>query len=251
MNQVATETSTVPASPQDEPESSFAKRTRQILQDRVRNPLKPTSAPLINQLSAMTHPPIPIPIRTPAQSNDEEFPVLVINSSHEMAKEITLELTLGIPGCSIMYAPTIELAKWIIKRRSIRLIVSSPILPDGSVERLKIILESIPNPPDLVIMGDKRFTQSHLLHSSKYVLSTTHNLSSSKSTIDQISSLGADIRNDLNNPLQEIVAMVYVAQQSTGATPLTDQALGAIDRAAQKIAAVVSGLEEKIRDVVG
>ena len=64
------------------------------------------------------------------------YSVLVINSSQEMAREITKELTLGIPGCSIMYAPTIELARWIIKRRAIDLVVSCPVLPDGSIIKL-------------------------------------------------------------------------------------------------------------------
>ena len=61
--------------------------------------------------------------------------------------------------------------------------------------------------------------------------------------------LGADIRNDLNNPLQEIVAMVFVAKAS-GQSETADKALEAISNAAQNMAVVVSTLEDKIRGIV-
>ena len=66
----------------------------------------------------------------------------------------------------------------------------------------------------------------------------------------RIRSLGADLRNDLNNPLQEIVAMVFVAQASGAVSESTGQALEAIDRAAKNMAQVVSRLEQKMLEVV-
>jgi signal transduction histidine kinase len=66
----------------------------------------------------------------------------------------------------------------------------------------------------------------------------------------KISELGADIRNDLNNPLQEIVAMAFVAHSSQGLSPVAEEALSAIQRAAGNMADLVNMLEDKIRGVV-
>jgi signal transduction histidine kinase len=68
--------------------------------------------------------------------------------------------------------------------------------------------------------------------------------------LSRISELGADIRNDLNNPLQEIVAMAFVAHSSQGLSPSAEQALSAIQRAASNMATVVNKIEEKIRSAV-
>jgi signal transduction histidine kinase len=65
-----------------------------------------------------------------------------------------------------------------------------------------------------------------------------------------ISNLGADIRNDLNNPLQEIVALAFVAHSSQGLSPSAEQALSAIQAAASNMATVVNKLEDKIRGAV-
>jgi len=213
-----------------------------------------------------------------SQTTNEKFTVLVINSSHEMAKEITLQLTLGIPGCAIMYAPTIELAKWILRRRKIKIVVSSPVLFDGGINRLKDTLESLESPPEVVVVGNMNIHNAELFSKSRYEFSsyrrigaakTEHQdpkpiqapiiqrknpLSSSKPAPKRLDTtiklLGADIRNDLNNPLQEIVAMVFVAQNASQSA-LTEQALTAIDAAAKNMAHVVNALEEKIRGAVG
>jgi signal transduction histidine kinase len=58
------------------------------------------------------------------------------------------------------------------------------------------------------------------------------------------------LRNDLNNPLQEIVAMAFVATSSEGLSPVAEEALSAIQRAATNMATVVNSLEDKIRSVV-
>ena len=94
--------------------------------------------------------------------------VLVINDSHDMAKEITMQLTLALPGCSITYAPTIELAKWILCRRKISLVVSSPLLPDGGIARLRDSLQKLQSPPDVVVVGDLALRSAELFGDSRY-----------------------------------------------------------------------------------
>lgn len=197
------------------------------------------------------------------QVPNEECTVLVVNASHQMAKEITMELALQIPGCSIMYSPSIEIAKLMLSRRRINLVVSSPILPDGSVEKLRGALEKLENAPDVVVVGAVSARSAELFTEGSYEFNSMRRLGREVESngpiinrrgqppIDRtIKDLGADIRNDLNNPLQEIVAMVFVAQagQAVGAT--TEQALQAIDKAAKNMAQVVNRLEDKIRDAV-
>jgi hypothetical protein len=59
-----------------------------------------------------------------------------INASHTMAHEITAQLSENLPGSTILFAPTLSLALWILKRRSIDLILSTDVLPDGSLSKL-------------------------------------------------------------------------------------------------------------------
>ncbi len=193
----------------------------------------------------------------------DEFNVLVINSSQVMAKEITMELALRIPGCSIMYAPSIELAKWILRRRKLQLVVSSPILPDGGIVKLRDTLENMESPPDLMVVGELHSDAVTALNSSIYRCTALKRYNSRSRVVRpaavkknenlgrKIADLGADLRNDLNNPLQEIVAMVFVAQAAgVKGAPNTQEALCAIDKAAKNMAKVVNGLEDKIRNVV-
>lgn len=190
--------------------------------------------------------------------SENDCSVLVINSSHEMAKEITIQLQLKIPGCSITYAPSIELSKWILKRKKVDLIVASPLLPDGSIYRLRDVLQKIESPPDLVVVGDMNVRDVELLKETNYKFATMRRFGrppepapkKSSQIETTIKSLGADIRNDLNNPLQEIVAMVFVAQAGAKTGPSTGKALEAIDKAAKNMAQVVKDLEGKIMQAV-
>jgi hypothetical protein len=202
----------------------------------------------------------------------DECTVLVVNSSYDMAKEITMQITLSMPHCSIMYAPTLELAKLILLKRRIHLVVASSMMPDGGILGIRSTLARVQNPPDMIVVGALSTQNSEMLSRSGYQLVSARRvgslISSRKGVVpepapasiikhkDAIKTLGADIRNDLNNPLQAIVAMVFVAKSATagvlpeGTSPATAQALEAIDRAAQGMAKVVNGLEEKIRQVV-
>ena len=203
--------------------------------------------------------------------NAEEVNVLVVNDSHDMAKEITMQLTLALPGCSITYAPTIELAKWILNRRKISLVVSSPVLADGGIGRLRDSLKKLASPPDVVVVGDMHIKSAEIFEESGYEFAVLKRIGAARSNapvikrsrltpslnesttprVDtRIKELGADIRNDLNNPLQEIVAMVFVAQAGGELAQPTSQALEAIDRAAKNMAQVVSKLEDKILGAV-
>ena len=192
----------------------------------------------------------------PAERLAPECYVLVVNSSQEMAKEITLQLSLSIPGCSIIYAPSVQLASIILRRRMVDLIVSSPLLPDGPVSNLRAALEELETPPDLIVVGDSNSHYYELLKHSRYHYVTQRKVRDGikKSPILEegrlfdkaVKDLGADIRNDLNNPLQEIVAMVFIARDGR-ANSNTKQALDAIDTAAKNMASIVNSLEEKIR----
>lgn len=194
--------------------------------------------------------------------------VLVINSSDSMAKEMTHQLTVALPGCSIMYAPTLELARWILNRRNIDLVVSSPMLPDGSISKLSGALANSSAQPDLVVVGPVNPKLRIELQHGQYAATTCRTLGTQharppallhtpkkkrdltvSSQETSICELGADLRNDLNNPLQEIVAMVFVAQQAQASeiSPSTQTALDAIDQAAKNMAEVVKNLEGKIR----
>lgn len=199
----------------------------------------------------------------PVNESSSEASVLVINASREMAAEMTMQLTSALPGCAITYAPSIELAKLILSKRHVDLIVSSPVLPDGSVQRLRESLDRLPSPPDIVVIGDRDSAASLLGMQSKYQCLTSRSLGPRKDPAQQdlfeqtippiekkVQSLGADIRNDLNNPLQAIVAMVFVAKAAAEASPTTLQALDAIDTAAKNMANVVNALEGKIRGAV-
>jgi signal transduction histidine kinase len=185
--------------------------------------------------------------------------VLVINASQDMAQEITVELSRTLPGCSILFAPTLSLALWMLKRRSIDIILSSATLPDGPLSKLHDSLQLLSPPPELVIFSDLTTTRSELGSHPGYRFVELRRVPSqqpyaqtnaNQQSQQQISSLGANLRNDLNNPLQEIVAMAFVATSSEGLSPVAEEALSAIQRAATNMATVVNSLEDKIRSVV-
>lgn len=183
--------------------------------------------------------------------------VLVINASHTMAHEITAQLTENLPGSSILFAPTLSLALWILKRRSIDLILSTDQLPDGSLSKLHEFLELMSPPPELLVLSDLNSTRSQMNSHPGYRFVEVRRLSyrneeqlQPSQLTQTISELGADLRNDLNNPLQEIVAMAFVAHASAGLSPVAEQALSAIQRAAGSMENVVKNLERKIRGAV-
>ncbi len=181
--------------------------------------------------------------------------VLVINSSHEMAKEITMELALSLPGCAITYAPSLDIAQFVLSRNSFSLVVSSSILPDGHIARLRRFLEELTAPPTLVVVGQAKSAQ-RLQLGSVYRIQSVQRAQARPvrrvpPRLEAVRNLGADLRNDLNNPLQEIVAMVFVAQASKSSPTTNEEALAAIDRAAKNLASVVQSIESKIQNVMG
>lgn len=182
--------------------------------------------------------------------------VLVINASQCMAQEITVELSSTLPGCTILFAPTLSLALWILKRRKIDLILSSAILPDGALATLHEFIELMSPPPELVVLSNLHSSRAEFASHPGYRFVELRRVSTRQQDVEpqvinsKISALGADIRNDLNNPLQEIVAMAFVAHASEGLSPMAEEALSAIQRAAGNMADVVNNLENKIRGVV-
>jgi len=229
--------------------------------------LKPHSPSLIKRKNIyLKAPTATVPVGSqanrPFPATDGGFKVLVVNASQEMAKEITLQLTLSLPGCSIMYAPTISLARWIIARRQLDLVISSPILPDGSITLLQGVLHKSKSPPNVMVVGTANESSPKLLGSSSYKMAAFRRLGSTeyskpsafmlprRQVEESIKTLSADLRNDLNNPLQEIVAMVFVAKANGCLSASMQLALTAIDNAARNMAQVVKGLEDKIRQAV-
>ena len=197
----------------------------------------------------------PLPPSRPIVAGSEGCTVLVINASQSMAHEITLELSRTLPGSTILFAPTLSLALWILKRRKINLILSSAILPDGALGTLHQFIELMSPPPELVVISDLHSTRAELGSHPGYRFVELRRVSTrqgeeSHVIQSRISELGANLRNDLNNPLQEIVAMAFVAHTSQGLSPMAEEALSAIQRAAGNMADVVNRLEDKIRVVV-
>jgi signal transduction histidine kinase len=110
-------------------------------------------------------------------------------------------------------------------------------------------------PPELVVISDLHSSRAELGSHPGYRFVELRRVSTRQGDAPQmiqsrISELGANIRNDLNNPLQEIVAMAFVAHSSEGLSPMAEEALSAIQRAATNMADVVNNLEDKIRGAV-
>jgi hypothetical protein len=218
--------------------------------------------------------------------NTHKFPaqekptVLVINSSNQMASTITKQLTIGLPECVILYSPSLALASWMLKRRKISLIIASQILPDGGTDKLKAIVQELESPPDIIIVGRHLGQTVSRLSCVGYKITSHKKLISNKGYEDdkkaaqnspaindkpnksadndsltlkaKLSSLGADLRNDLNNPLQEIVTMAFIVKQQDAKSSLTDEAIIAIEKAAGQLAGTVERLEQRIvRAVTG
>lgn len=211
-------------------------------------------------------------LKNPLLENERECQALIINSSHEMASEITMQICLRIQNCSIMYAPSLQLAAWILKKHKVNLVVSSPVLPDGGIQKLSQLLNSLESPPDLVVVGKLDLRNATILNNTSYKFNSVRHLAKKERNLahektkdleiqvvekeksphlmQSIKNLGADLRNDLNNPLQEIVAMAFVAKASGQISATTLHAIEAIDKAAQSMAKVVSKLEDQMLKVV-
>jgi hypothetical protein len=196
--------------------------------------------------------------------------VLLLNGSKEEAYGVMPWLEQHIPNCKLSLVPSIELAMWLLDRQPFELIVSSQLLPDGSFERMMHKLKKLKPPPALIVIGTEKH-RYEVMKSDAYRLASLTPVDTARgerggTTMQEvvttareyhlkkrISHLGADLRNDLNNPLQEIVAMAFVASAFLGSnegqvvSEETDKAIRAINQAAQGMAQVVNSLEQKIR----
>ena len=191
-------------------------------------------------------------------SNQNNGPtVLVVNASHTMAETVTLELTETLPDCTILFAPTAQIALWIVHKRRIDLIITSAELPDGTASQIHASLSNLESPPELLILSELSTTRDIINAHPGYRFIELRRVTQTSSVGLQparnknaLALLGADIRNDLNNPLQEIVAMAFVATSSSQLSTTAEEALGAIQRAATSMASVINSLEDKIRTAV-
>jgi signal transduction histidine kinase len=242
-----------PPTPPPPPGYAALSPQQPLTQPVYQQPVTPRQDPLYQHHESSQMRPL-TPARPPVVSS-EGCTVLVINASQSMAHEITLELSRTLPGSTILFAPTLSLALWILKRRKINLILSSAILPDGALGTLHQFIELMSPPPELVVISDLHSTRAELGSHPGYRFVELRRVSTRQGDDSQviqsrISELGANLRNDLNNPLQEIVAMAFVAHTSQGLSPMAEEALSAIQRAAGNMADVVNRLEDKIRVVV-
>ncbi len=170
--------------------------------------------------------------------------MLVLNAHPALAHEITAALQEQVAECEIVYAPTIELARILIKKREISLIVTSPMLPDGHVSKLQSYLDTLPHPPDVIVFADQDKKSISLFENSGYHFISVRDVRSvSSGPVDE--SLHKEIRDALNNPLQEIVSLVFLAHTAQ-CSEKTKVALGAIEHAAERMSQVVWGLEERL-----
>jgi signal transduction histidine kinase len=244
-----------------------SKVVKEVVQESALAPIRLTkemeiAPPLPAQHEQEVRPLTPNAIPLPPSYTASDVPngctVLVINASQNMAHEITVQLSSTLPGSTILFAPTLSLALWILKRRHIDLILSSASLPDGALSTLHEFIELMSPPPELVIISNLHSSRAEFASHPGYRFVELRRLSARNNgsvpeqagIAKKISDLGADIRNDLNNPLQEIVAMAFVAHSSQGLSPAAEEALSAIQRAAGNMASVVNMLEDKIRGVV-
>lgn len=187
-------------------------------------------------------------VSAPPQANPAR--VLVLNNSQDMAKEITMELLLELPGSSITFAPTIASAKGISRMSKFDLIVASEMLPDGPVEQLAEQFARDQNPPDLLIVRRGRVEESRsaIGTTKTYQAVAGRSRETPKQSLhDTMEVLGEDIREDLGNPLMEIISMAYVARASGELNDDTAKALLAIDKVAERMARSINGLEDEIR----
>lgn len=249
------------------------KIVREVVEDSTLSPItltremqvEPVVAPKAPERAPMQHAHTPLPPvsqhivpSTATKDIPAGCTVLVINASQSMAHEITVQLSSTLPGSTILFAPTLSLALWILKRRHIDLILSSATLPDGALSTLHDFIELMSPPPELVIISNLHSSRAEFGSHPGYRFVELRRLSARNPSqqpqtagiAQKISELGADIRNDLNNPLQEIVAMAFVAHSSQGLSPVAEEALSAIQRAAGNMADLVNMLEDKIRGVV-
>lgn len=249
------------------------KIVREVVEDSTLSPItltremevEPALSPKAQERAPIQHATTPLPpvsqqILPPTATKDipAGCTVLVINASQSMAHEITVQLSSTLPGSTILFAPTLSLALWILKRRHIDLILSSATLPDGALSTLHDFIELMSPPPELVIISNLHSSRAEFGSHPGYRFVELRRLSARNAPhhpqtagiAQKISELGADIRNDLNNPLQEIVAMAFVAHSSQGLSPVAEEALSAIQRAAGNMADLVNMLEDKIRGVV-
>lgn len=202
-----------------------------------------------------------------------------------MAGHISERLRTTLPNHQILYSPSLKLADWMLKRKKIDLIISSEVLPDGGIDSLQEIIRRYTHKPDLVVVGKGLPRSIYSLKKAGYdlvsckrvvaenpikheILSTPKDSLQEKQSAQEradlsqktligrgalatkITTLGADLRNDLNNPLQEIVTLAFAVKQSSSEDQVTQQAIEAIEEAAKQMAGTVQKIEDRVKSVV-
>lgn len=180
--------------------------------------------------------------------------VLVVGLEERLATPLIQNLKNQKDFGQILFAPTLGVAEWLLLKREVSIVISTAILADGQLKDLKKLLYRMAEIPSLIVIGSSEDVSQELSVIKKratppYVHRKPHQLDTPAVT-QTIKVLGADLRNDLNNPLQEIVTMVYVAKMGSPDASAANEALGAIERAANQMATVVKSFEGKMESSI-
>ncbi len=173
--------------------------------------------------------------------------ILIINNSSALAFHLKFELEHLLPGCEMVFTPTIEAAAIMLKSEDF-----SVVIAEASVNKkdLTFQLEQCVAPPNLILVGSEEAEILGLAHSVIFELASVRAIKPLPHVEDPVQTVGNDLRNDLNNPLQAILASVYVAKHLDAASEEAALALDAISHAASQMASTVRGLESRIRRAV-
>jgi hypothetical protein len=157
--------------------------------------------------------------------------ILVIGADIKEADLIAHELKAYAPDCQIYYSPNLQLSASILSRKEIELVITNNLIAKDFSDQLEYLILRATSYPKLLVLDN---------------LGESENSSGLNSDHDPIAELGSDLRDKLNNYLQQIVSFVFAAQNSSGRD--STAALSYIDKAARDMANTVSGIEDQIRE---
>jgi hypothetical protein len=176
--------------------------------------------------------------------------ILVVNGDSVLASQVMVQLKQLGSSVIPLFVPSLKAAQLMLRRSSFDLIIGSAMLPDGPLTGLEQDLQKVKNPPPVIVVDtieeaaevplDQEYRFAKLRHIKRSLYQHDIEISQSLLTHDRyidsvLHEVSTDLRDKLNNPLQEIVAMVYVARNAPSETALVHSALQAIERAAQEM----------------
>lgn len=189
-----------------------------------------------------------------SQVSENRTSVLVLGVAEKLATPLMENLKSQDEFGQILFAPTLGVAEWLLLKRPVSLVISTAHLPDGELKDLKKLLYRMIDIPSLIVLGSHDDVAQEIAVAQRrkappLVHRKMHKLDAPALT-QSIKVLGADLRNDLNNPLQEIVTMIYVAKMGGVDASVAREALAAIEKAASQMASVVGSFEGRMHSSI-